>query len=51
MDQPWKKFKHDNKTYEDVDDKVTPHQPQMGEDNLTIMTTKELIDLVIQLVN
>jgi hypothetical protein len=40
MDQSWTRIEHDIKTYEDVDDEILPHQPKMGEDNLTIMTIK-----------
>jgi hypothetical protein len=51
MDQSWKRIEHDSKTYEDVNDEVAPHQPQMGEDNIAIMTIEELIDLVVQSTN
>jgi hypothetical protein len=51
MDQSSKRIEHDSTTYEDVDDEVELHQPQMGEDNLAIMTIEELIDLVVQSAN
>lgn len=44
-------MENDIKTYEDKDDKVVTCRPWMEVDNLAIITPKELIDSIAQLIN